>query len=252
MKKTNKQRYLAAILTASVLTGFSGCGEITTPSSGMTESSAETTAVQTQVETTAATEETTETAEMTETEVTTAETLPTQESSADTTVETTAASQSTANNSAYEETAERLFGALDYIDQIGAGDLPKDESDTIRSTGSGSVYEKVVKTQFSSTADLKAYMESSLTQKMIDSRYAAIIGTDQPLYIDANGSLYGRQFATSGGFSWTSGKAEVSNLSDSAFTASMQYDDFGASATLTAQIVLENGQWKIDSIQQTN
>ena len=65
-------------------------------------------------------------------------------------------------------------------------------------------------------------------------------------------SLYGRQFATSGGFSWTSGKAEVSDLSDSAFTASMQYDDFGASATLTAQIVLENGQWKIDSIQQTN
>lgn len=177
---------------------------------------------------------------------------PAQESSETTAAETTAVSQSAGDTSAYEETAERLFGALDYIDQIGAGNLPKDESDTIRSTGSGAVYEKVAKTQFSSTADLKAYMESSLTQKMIDSRYAAILGTDQPLYIDANGSLYGRQFATSGGFSWTSGKAEVSDLSDSAFTASMQYDDFGASATLTAQIVLENGQWKIDSIQQTN
>ena len=175
-----------------------------------------------------------------------------QESSETTAAETTAVSQSAGDTSAYEETAERLFGALDYIDQIGAGNLPKDESDTIRSTGSGVVYEKVAKTQFSSTADLKAYMESSLTQKMIDSRYVAILGTDQPLYIDANGSLYGRQFATSGGFSWTSGKAEVSDLSDSAFTASMQYDDFGTSATLTAQIVLENGQWKIDSIQQTN
>lgn len=187
-----------------------------------------------------------------DTKTTAAETLPAQESSETTAAETTAVSQSAGDTSAYEETAERLFGALDYIDQIGAGNLPKDESDTIRSTGSGAVYEKVAKTQFSSTADLKAYMESSLTQKMIDSRYAAILGTDQPLYIDANGSLYGRQFATSGGFSWTSGKAEVSDLSDSAFTASMQYDDFGASATLTAQIVLENGQWKIDSIQQTN
>ena len=200
-------------------------------------------------ETTAAPEET---AETTDTKTTAAETLPAQESSETTAAETTAVSQSAGDTSAYEETAERLFGALDYIDQIGAGNLPKDESDTIRSTGSGAVYEKVAKTQFSSTADLKAYMESSLTQKMIDSRYAAILGTDQPLYIDANGSLYGRQFATSGGFSWTSGKAEVSDLSDSAFTASMQYDDFGASATLTAQIVLENGQWKIDSIQQTN
>lgn len=235
MKKTNKKFWLAALLTAAVLTGVSGCGEITTPSSSLTERSTETTAEQTQAETTAAPEET---AETTDTKTTAAE--------------TTAVSQSAGDTSAYEETAERLFGALDYIDQIGAGNLPKDESDTIRSTGSGAVYEKVAKTQFSSTADLKAYMESSLTQKMIDSRYAAILGTDQPLYIDANGSLYGRQFATSGGFSWTSGKAEVSDLSDSAFTASMQYDDFGASATLTAQIVLENGQWKIDSIQQTN
>ena len=249
MKKTNKKFWLAALLTAAVLTGVSGCGEITTPSSSLTERSTETTAEQTQAETTAAPEET---AETTDTKTTAAETLPAQESSETTAAETTAVSQSAGDTSAYEETAERLFGALDYIDQIGAGNLPKDESDTIRSTGSGAVYEKVAKTQFSSTADLKAYMESSLTQKMIDSRYAAILGTDQPLYIDANGSLYGRQFATSGGFSWTSGKAEVSDLSDSAFTASMQYDDFGASATLTAQIVLENGQWKIVSIQQTN
>jgi len=167
MKKTNKKFWLAALLTAAVLTGVSGCGEITTPSSSLTERSTETTAEQTQAETTAAPEET---AETTDTKTTAAETLPAQESSETTAAETTAVSQSAGDTSAYEETAERLFGALDYIDQIGAGNLPKDESDTIRSTGSGAVYEKVAKTQFSSTADLKAYMESSLTQKMIDSR----------------------------------------------------------------------------------
>ncbi|WP_294585031.1 hypothetical protein [uncultured Ruminococcus sp.] len=83
MKKTNKKFWLAALLTAAVLTGVSGCGEITTPSSSLTERSTETTAEQTQAETTAAPEET---AETTDTKTTAAETLPAQESS-----ETTAA-----------------------------------------------------------------------------------------------------------------------------------------------------------------
>lgn len=117
MKKTNKKFWLAALLTAAVLTGVSGCGEITTPSSSLTERSTETTAEQTQAETTAAPEETAETAD---TETTAAETLPAQESSETTAAETTAVSQSAGDTSAYEETAERLFGALDYIDQIGA------------------------------------------------------------------------------------------------------------------------------------
>ena len=100
-------------------------------------------------------------------------------------------------------------------------------------------YERVTKTQFSSTADLKAYMTASLTQKMIDSRYAAILGTDKPLYIDANGGLYGRQYATSGGFTWIDPEqVTISNAADSSFTASMQYDNFGAADTLTVQIVL--------------
>ena len=93
-------------------------------------------------------------------------------------------------------------------------------------------YERVTKTQFSSTADLKAYMTASLKQKMIDSRHAAILGTDKPLYIDANGGLYGRQYATSGGFTWIDPEqVTISNATDSSFTASMQYDNFGAIAS---------------------
>ncbi|MFR0949910.1 MAG: hypothetical protein ACLSFT_04765 [Ruminococcus callidus] len=41
----------------------------------------------------------------------------------------------------------------------------------------------------------------------------------------------------------------ISNATDSSFTASMQYDNFGAADTLTVQIVLDNGLWKIDSMQ---
>ena len=185
----------------------------------------------------------------------TAETIPapdeTTEPAAETTsAETTTVPEAGADTSEYAAMAKTLFGALNYIDQIGSGNLPKDETDTIQTTKSGVTYERVTKTQFSSTADLKAYMTASLTQKMIDSRYAAILGTDQPLYIDANGGLYGRQYATSGGFTWIDPEqVTIYNATDSSFTASMQYDNFGAADTLTVQIVLDNGLWKIDSMQ---
>lgn len=198
------------MLTAAVLTGFSGCTEGEIPSLSSSD-----------------TAETTEPA-----------------------AETTTVPEAGADTSEYAAAAKTLFGALNYIDQIGSGNLPKDETDTIQTKKSGVTYERVTKTQFSSTADLKAYMTASLTQKMIDSRYAAILGTDQPLYIDANGGLYGRQYATSGGFTWIDPEqVTISNATDSSFTASMQYDNFGAADTLTVQIVLDNGLWKIDSMQ---
>lgn len=252
MRKECNTIWIAAMLTAAVLTGFSGCTEGEIPSLSSSDTAETTTA---SPEESAAESSTEETAETSAAETETAETIPapdaTTESAAETTsAETTKVPEAGADTSEYAAAAKTLFGALNYIDQIGSGNLPKDETDTIQTTKSGVTYERVIKTQFSSTADLKAYMTASLTQKMIDSRYAAILGTDQPLYIDANGGLYGRQYATSGGFTWIDPEqVTISNATDSSFTASMQYDNFGAADTLTVQIVLDNGLWKIDSMQ---
>lgn len=252
MRKKRNTIWIAAMLTAAVLTGFSGCTEGEIPSLSSSDTAETTTA---SPEESAAESSTEETAETSAAETETAETIPapdaTTESAAETTsAETTKVPEAGADTSEYAAAAKTLFGALNYIDQIGSGNLPKDETDTIQTKKSGVTYERVIKTQFSSTADLKAYMTASLTQKMIDSRYAAILGTDQPLYIDANGGLYGRQYATSGGFTWIDPEqVTISNATDSSFTASMQYDNFGAADTLTVQIVLDNGLWKIDSMQ---
>lgn len=227
------------MLTAAVLTGFSGCTEGEIPSLSSSDTAETTTASPEESAAESSTEETAETSAA-ETEAA-AETIP---------AETTTVPEAGADTSEYAAAAKTLFGALNYIDQIGSGNLPKDETDTIQTTKSGVTYERVTKTQFSSTADLNAYMTASLTQKMIDSRYAAILGTNKPLYIDANGGLYGKQYATSGGFTWIDPEqVTISNATDSSFTASMQYDNFGAADTLTVQIVLDNGLWKIDSMQ---
>ncbi len=240
------------MLTAAVLTGFSGCTEGEIPSLSSSDTAETTTASPEESAAESSTEETAETsAAETEAATETAETIPApDETTEPAEAETTTVPEAGADTSEYAAAAKTLFGALNYIDQIGSGNLPKDETDTIQTTKSGVTYERVTKTQFSSTADLKAYMTASLTQKMIDSRYAAILGTDQPLYIDANGGLYGRQYATSGGFTWIDPEqVTISNATDSSFTASMQYDNFGAADTLTVQIVLDNGLWKIDSMQ---
>ena len=239
MRKKRNTIWIAAMLTAAVLTGFSGCTEGEIPSLSSSDTAETTTASPEESAAESSTEETAETSAA-ETEAA-AETIP---------AETTTGPEAGADTSEYAAAAKTLFGALNYIDQIGSGNLPKDETDTIQTTKSGVTYERVTKTQFSSTADLKAYMTASLTQKMIDSRYAAILGTNKPLYIDANGGLYGRQYATSGGFTWIDPEqVTISNATDSSFTASMQYDNFGAADTLTVQIVLDNGLWKIDSMQ---
>lgn len=252
MRKECNTIWIAAMLTAAVLTGFSGCTEGEIPSLSSSGTAETTTASPEESAAESSTEETAETsAAETEAATETAETIPapdeTTEPAAETTsAETTTVPEAGADTSEYAAAAKTLFGALNYIDQIGSGNLPKDETDTIQTTKSGVTYERVTKTQFSSTADLKAYMTASLTQKMIDSRYAAILGTDKPLYIDANG----RQYATSGGFTWIDPEqVTISNATDSSFTASMQYDNFGAADTLTVQIVLDNGLWKIDSMQ---
>lgn len=256
MRKECNTIWIAAMLTAAVLAGFSGCTEGEIPSLSSSDTAETTTASPEESAAESSTEETAETsAAETEAATETAETIPaldeTTEPAAETTsAETTTVPEAGADTSEYAAAAKTLFGALNYIDQIGSGNLPKDETDTIQTTKSGVTYERVTKTQFSSTADLKAYMTASLTQKMIDSRYAAILGTDKPLYIDANGGLYGRQYATSGGFTWIDPEqVTISNATDSSFTASMQYDNFGAADTLTVQIVLDNGLWKIDSMQ---
>ena len=239
MRKKRNTIWIAAMLTAAVLTGFSGCTEGEIPSLSSSDTAETTTASPEESAAESSTEETTETsAAETEAATETAETIPAPDETTEPAAETTSAETTTAPEA----------GA--YIDQIGSGNLPKDETDTIQTTKTSVTYERVTKTQFSSTADLKAYMTASLTQKMIDSRYAAILGTDQPLYIDANGGLYGKQYATSGGFTWIDPEqVTISNATDSSFTASMQYDNFGAADTLTVQIVLDNGLWKIDSMQ---
>ncbi|MGN0339291.1 MAG: hypothetical protein ACI4D0_02225 [Lachnospira sp.] len=143
----------------------------------------------------------------------------------------------------------RLMGALDYIDCIGGGNIPKDETNTVKKGDRD--YAKV-KAQFQNTADLKEYIEENLSDKLIKSRYSHILGGDQPYYIDVNGALYGYVTAKGCGYTWIKENGNpvisVKDVKDSSFTAITKFDNYGGESEMKLSIVKTDGAWKIDSI----
>lgn len=145
--------------------------------------------------------------------------------------------------------ARQLLGALNYIDQIGGGNIPRDDENAI--DFDGRQFAKV-SAQFTDTADLDEYIRSYLTDSFIESRYSGILGGDEPYYIDIDGELYGYVTAKGCGFQWIMEDGEpVVELKDSAddnYTITTKFDDYGAETEMEVRIVKDNGYRKIDSI----
>ncbi len=145
--------------------------------------------------------------------------------------------------------ARQLLGALNYIDRIGGGNIPRDDENAI--DVDGRQFAKV-STQFTDTADLDEYMRSYLTDSFIESRYSGILGGDEPYYIDIDGELYGYVTAKGCGFQWIMEDGEpIVELKDSAddnYTITTKFDDYGAETEMEVRIVKDNGYRKIDSI----
>lgn len=145
----------------------------------------------------------------------------------------------------YIELAYQLMGELDYIDKIGSSNIPFYD-DTAFTDDNGDTFAQVAKTQFSDTADLREFMESCLTEDFISERYSGILDTDEPLYIDVDGILYGKQSPKGGGFYWTNSEPVIENITDSSFNILAEYDNYGASETMSIEVVMSNGSWKIN------
>lgn len=145
--------------------------------------------------------------------------------------------------------ASRLMGALDYIDCIGGGNIPKDENDII--DVDGRQYARVC-AQFENTADLEQYMTENLCNSLIQSIYSHITGGEEPYYIDIDGALYGYVTAKGCGYPWITedGKPVISitDVSDEGFTAVTKFDNYGGECEMRLDIVFTDGLWKIASI----
>lgn len=147
-------------------------------------------------------------------------------------------------------TAYELLSALDYIDNIGGGNIQKDE--TVTADVDGRQFAKV-QSEFANTSELEGYMRMNLTDSLINNRYSNIVGGDEPYYVDIDGELYGYVTAKGSGFNWILGDdgepvAELKDSADDSYTIVTKFNDFGAEAEMEVGIVMDNGFWKINTI----
>lgn len=144
--------------------------------------------------------------------------------------------------------ADKLLIALNYIDKIGGGNVTFD-MDTAFTDENGNTFAKVIDTQFSNTDDLRTYIESHLTEAMINRRYSGILYVDEPRYIDVNGELYGKVAPTGSGFNFLDKNREISDITDASFTVYAPFEWYGSTQLMVIHVVLDNGEWKIDSFE---
>lgn len=254
-KKKMKNNKITIIFTAMLIgtITLSACGKVDSLDPINSSSTAEATISSETAETSLSSETATQKTETnTENIISDEETTPTEisEDEPDTKAETVYSNEN--NNSAiadssqeYMDTAYELIGALDYIDKIGASNMPFDES-AVYTDENGNTFAKVTRTQFSDTSDLREYMESYLTDSFLNDRYSGILGTDDPIYIDIDGMLYGKTDAKGGGFPWTDTPLKIENVTGSSFNILAEYDNYGASETMSIEVVMDDGRWKIN------
>lgn len=144
--------------------------------------------------------------------------------------------------------ADKLLTALNYIEKFGGGNVTFD-IDTAFTDESGNTFAKVINTQFANTDDLRNYIESNLTETMINNRYSGLLYVDEPRYIDIDGELYGKVAPTGSGFNWLDKDREIADITDTSFTVYAPFEWYGSSKLMIVHVVLDNGEWKINSFE---
>lgn len=157
------------------------------------------------------------------------------------------ASESSSEEIDYDAILKPLLTRLHEVDMIGGGALTYDETTMFTAPGTQMQYAKVVDSRFSTVADLSAFVSEYLTDNMINQRYPYLSSSDSTQFIDVDGSLYMNVGGRGCGFFWTFAPAQISNATDTSFTAVVEYEDFNDLSYLQLGIVKVGNGWKIDS-----
>ena len=235
------------VTTALLLSCMTGCGGKSSSSSDteeaatVTSAASETTETSSETETSEATSETEEISS----ETATATTVETETQTVGEITTETVIDISTEDGAPTAYEAKEIMEALNTVDKLGGCAVPFDEA-SVYTSENGTVYYKVAGSGFTSTADIRTFMEKYLSPELIADRYSSIIGGDSPLYIDAEGALYMQNNARGGGFSFKDTEPVIKSEADGKYSIIADYDDYGAVSTLEIAVSKHADGWKID------
>ena len=228
-----KRTILITLLCALAMSA-AGCG-----SGSRSSSEAKTTAAASTA--TASTEAETETEAVTTTKKTEVTTTTAAVTEAPTETESQTGAPFTDAPSAEE--AKEIAEALEIIDRMQNGAFIRDDSDKYVSDN-GTEYFNVEIPGLSSIADIEAYMNKYMTASFISDNYADVIGTDDPVFIEKDGKLYGKAVGRGRRFSLSNPEPRIEATFTGGYSLFVDYNDYGAPATLEICVIPDSG-WKI-------
>jgi len=141
------------------------------------------------------------------------------------------------------EEAKEIAEALEIIDRMQNGAFIRDDSDKYVSDN-GTEYFNVEIPGLSSIADIEAYMNKYMTASFISDNYADVIGTDDPVFIEKDGKLYGKVVGRGRRFSLSNPEPRIEATFTGGYSLFVDYNDYGAPATLEICVIPDSG-WKI-------
>jgi hypothetical protein len=239
----NKRKLICLMAAAMLCFSAASCGDKEKPPIGST---ADTTAVTTAAVTTTAEPVTTEavteapTESDTSAEVTAAPGEPTAEASTE------------ADNDHLAD-AVRLFEALNTADmmQAGAGvdtDVSASREFTLKINGNDikSEYFMVTDSRYTSLGQVTQFVNDNFSGALLE-KYKNIYEGEGASFKEYNGNLYFTHAGRGSGFEYADAPV-ISDITDTAFTASVTVNSFGDKETFTIKAVKESDKWKASSL----
>lgn len=146
----------------------------------------------------------------------------------------------------YQAIAEPLYKGLAELDSFGGSVIDYDSSDTVNIGGRD--YYRVTDSRFTCVADISDYIDEIMTDNLINSRYSFLTQGEDAFFADRDGKLYVRNQPRGSGFAFSDNSVDISDVSETSFTADRDYDNYGAASKLTIKVVKTDAGWRIDSM----
>ena len=115
----------------------------------------------------------------------------------------------------------------------------------------GNIYHKVVDGSFRSTADIRNYFTTYMTESYISSRYDNLYGSSNSKCIDVNGELYLEYRPIGGIYSFTNDTPVIvaSENYEGGYSIKLRDTAYGSDSIVVVDVIREDERWKIIDVR---
>lgn len=160
--------------------------------------------------------------------------------------ETPAETEQTAANPEYPSIARELFEKITVFEKLSSSAVDYDFD--VNADGYDGYY-LVNNFPYNSVEEMREDLLNTMSASSV-SRYSSLLDTDSPIYIDADGSVYIQPDPRGGLYTnLLYDTIEIISETDTSFTASVNFDNFGEVSKAVMECAYVNGKWIIDKIE---